>query len=314
MRQGGRFDGVLGVLGGLEVLRALESAGHITRHPIEVIDWTNEEGVRFEPAMMGSGVVYGASSVTGPTTAPTGERPLRRCADAIGERGDIANRPAPGAAYLELHIEQGPGMDDAGVAVGVVEGILGITWIDVVIEGQADHAGPSPMALRHDALAAAAEMITMVEALAIESAAGGGHVGRLRRAGLINVVPGKVVMCVDLRHMGMRASTRCSEIHGAGARDRAARGVEIAIDGLTMPRRDSTRRGRGDAGRPGRTRCELWSGAGHDAKYAADAGRPGMILCHRGGLSHCERSCARRRHRRGVATLLQTVLALDEAP
>jgi N-carbamoyl-L-amino-acid hydrolase len=322
VRNGGRFDGVLGVLAGLEVLRALETAGHDTRRPIEVIDWTNEEGVRFEPAMMGSGVAHGVfeRGWADDRTDRDGVR-FGDALDAIGYRGDIANRPKPGAAYLELHIEQGPVMDDAGVAVGIVEGILGITWINVVIEGQADHAGPSPMALRHDALAVAAEVISMVEALAIDAGPPVvGTVGRLApEPGLINVVPGRVEMSVDLRHMendGLDAlvATFAERAEAIGAR----RGVDIAIDRFwtiaPTPFDPDIVAAIADAAGPGAMR--LWSGAGHDAKDAADAGPAGMIFVRsRGGLSHCEEELSEPDDIvAGVATLLQTVLALDAAP
>jgi beta-ureidopropionase / N-carbamoyl-L-amino-acid hydrolase len=320
VRNGGRFDGVLGVLGGLEVLRALETSGHATRHPIEVIDWTNEEGVRFEPAMMGSGVAYGAfdRDWADGRTDRDGVR-FGDALDTIGYRGDITNRPAPGEAYLELHIEQGPVMDDAGVAVGVVEGILGITWMNVIIEGQADHAGPSPMALRRDALAAAAEVISMVEALAIESGPPVvGTVGRLApEPGLVNVVPGRVEMSVDLRHMesdGLDAlvSTFTERADAIASR----RGVDIAVDRFWTSVSTPFDPGivAAIAAAAGPEAMRLWSGAGHDAKYAADAGPAGMIFVRsRGGLSHCEEELSEPDDIvAGVATLLQTVLALDE--
>ncbi len=322
VRNGGRFDGALGVLGGLEVLRALETAGHVSRHPVEVIDWTNEEGVRFEPAMMGSGITYGVfeRDWAHGRTDRDGVR-FGDALEAIGYRGDVANRPSPGAAYLELHIEQGPVMDDAGVAVGIVEGILGITWINVVIEGQADHAGPSPMALRRDALSAAAEVISMVEALAIESGPPVvGTVGRLApKPGLINVVPGRVEMSVDLRHMendGLDALVATFTERAESIAKR--RGVEIAIDRFwtiaPTPFDPDIVAAVADAAGPDAMR--LWSGAGHDAKYAADVGPAGMIFVRsRGGLSHCEEELSEADDIvAGVATLLQTVLALDEAP
>ncbi len=322
VRNGGRFDGALGVLGGLEVLRAVERAGHVTRHPIEVIDWANEEGVRFEPAMMGSGVAYEVfeRAWADDRTDRDGVR-FGDALDAIGYRGDIANRPKAGAAYLELHIEQGPVMDDAGVGVGIVEGILGITWINVVIEGQADHAGPSPMALRRDALAAAAEIIGMVEALAIESGPPVvGTVGRLApEPGLINVVPGRVEMSVDLRHMendGLEALVATFAERAEAIAKR--RGVEIAIDRFwtIAPTPFDPRVVAVIAEAAGPEAMRLWSGAGHDAKYAADAGSAGMIFVRsRGGLSHCEEELSEPDDIvAGVATLLQTVLALDEAP
>ena len=140
--RGGKFDGALGVLGGLEVVRTLNDHGIATRRPIAVVNWTNEEGVRFEPAMQCSGAVTGRitkADVYGRTDRQglRFEDELRR----IGYLGDEANRPLPASAYLELHIEQGPVLEAAGVPVGIVGGIVGITWIEVTIEGQSDHAG-----------------------------------------------------------------------------------------------------------------------------------------------------------------------------
>ena len=322
VRRGGKFDGALGVLGGLEVIRALQGAGHATRHPLEVINWTNEEGVRFEPAMMGSGVAYGVfdRAWTDDRSDREGVR-FRDALDAIGYRGDKAHRPTPGSAYLELHIEQGPVLDDAGVAVGIVEGILGITWINVVIEGQPDHAGPSPMPLRRDALAAAAEVISLVESLAIASGQPAvGTVGRLvPDPGLINVVPGRVEMSVDLRHQTHEQLEALVDAFTSRAQvicDR--RGVRLALDRFWTSEATSfdtrlVEAVAATAGSMSPTAMRLWSGAGHDAKYAADAGPAGMIFVRsRGGLSHCEEE-----HSddddivAGVATLMETVLALD---
>ena len=149
--------------------RALNDLGIETERPVAMVNWTNEEGVRFEPAMTCSGAgrrplhprgVYAKTDRAGLRF----EDELRR----IGYLGDEANRPLPAAAYLELHIEQGPVLEAAGQPVGVVGGIVGITWSEVTIRGQADHAGPSPMHLRHDALVAAAHIISRVERLAID--------------------------------------------------------------------------------------------------------------------------------------------------
>lgn len=321
VRRGGRFDGVLGVLGGLEVVRALESAGYATRHPIEVIDWTNEEGVRFEPAMMGSGVATGVFD-RGWADDRTDREGVRfgDALDALGYRGEVQNRPAAGAAYLELHVEQGPVLDDAGNAVGVVEGILGITWINVVIEGQADHAGPSPMPLRRDALAAAAEVITMVEALAIASGPPVvGTVGRLAPdPGLVNVVPGRVEMSVDLRHQTQEALEALVGTFRERAEAIAARRkVDITIDRFWTSEATAFDRrivaAVAEAAERHAPAQPLWSGAGHDAKYLADIGPAGMIFVRsRGGLSHCEEELSDDDDIiAGVATLLDTVLALD---
>ena len=322
VRRGGKFDGALGVLGGLEVARALQSAGYTNRHPLELINWTNEEGVRFEPALMGSGVAYGIfdRAWVDERTDRDGVR-LGDALDAIGNRGDEANRPVPGAAYLELHVEQGPVLDDAGIAVGIVEGILGITWINIVIEGQADHAGPSPMPLRRDALAAAAEVISTVETLAIEAGPPVvGTVGRLvPDPGLINVVPGRVEMSVDLRHQTHeQLETLVAEFTTRAEAIAQRRGVGISLDrfwtsGATRFDSRIVACVASAAERSSPTTMYLWSGAGHDAKYAADAGPAGMIFVRsRGGLSHCEEEHSDADDIvAGVATLLEAVLDLD---
>ena len=121
--------------------------------------------------------------------------------ERIGYKGDRRNRPGPAAAYLELHIEQGPVLEDAGLAVGVVEGIVGITWSEVTVEGRADHAGPSPMPLRRDALVAAARLIAGVDEMARSIDGAVGTVGRIAaEPNVINTIPGKVTLSVDLRH------------------------------------------------------------------------------------------------------------------
>jgi N-carbamoyl-L-amino-acid hydrolase len=298
VRQGGRFDGAYGVLAGLEVVRTLNDHGVTTRLPLEIVNWTNEEGVRFEPAMLASGAVAGRFDrdyVYGRT-----DRDQLRFADElrrIGYLGEEAHRPGPAAAYLELHIEQGPVLEDAGAPVGVVEGIVGITWLEVTLVGRADHAGPSPMPLRADALAAAARLITGVQQLALETEGAVGTVGRLAlEPNSINTIPGRVVMSVDFRHSAPsvldalvagleRLATEVSTQSGVTisidrfwtceptpfAADVVAV-VQAACDELQLPS------------------MRLWSGAGHDAKYAQEIWPAAMIFVRSaGGLSHSER-------------------------
>lgn len=322
VRRGGRFDGALGVLGGLEVIRAFNDAGITTRHPVDLINWTNEEGVRFEPAMMGSGVACGvfdrewACDRTDRDGVRLGDE-LRR----IGFQGERNNRPPTGAAYLELHIEQGPVLDDADIPVGIVEGIVGITWINVRILGQADHAGPSPMALRRDALAAAAEIILVVEHLASESGPPVvGTVGRFDlEPNIINTIPSQVEMSVDFRHRDAEGLKRLVDrlIESADEIE-TRRGVDIQLERFwTSPPTafdarivDAVALAADAVGAQSR---RLWSGAGHDAKYAAEMTSTGMIFVRsRGGLSHCEQEFSESDDIiAGVATLLQTVVALD---
>ena len=297
VREGGRFDGALGVLAALEVVRTLNDRGIATRRPIEVVNWTNEEGVRFEPAMLCSGAVSGRFDR--PYVYGRVDRDGRRLEDElrrIGYLGAAADRPRPGVAYLELHIEQGPVLEAEGCPVGIVPGIVGITWLDVRLSGRADHAGPSPMGLRRDALAAAARLVSGVEAMARETDDAVATVGRLVvEPNSINTIPGRVTMSVDLRHpsaatldaLAARFENLAAEVQGMS-------GVEIAVDrfwtseptpfdaGVLAVVQDAC----DDLGVPA---GRLWSRAGHDAKYAQDLCPAAMIFVRsRDGLSHNE--------------------------
>lgn len=296
--RGGRYDGALGVLGGLEVIRSLNDAGITTRRPVAVVNWTNEEGVRFEPAMQCSGVLAGrfTPSEVYDRTDRQGlrfEDELRR----IGYLGDASARPFPASAYLELHIEQGPVLESEDLAVGIVGGIVGITWIDVTVEGQSDHAGPSPMHLRRDALAAAAQIIAGVERLARErDEISVATVGRLTiEPNIINTIPGKATFSVDFRHPDpavLESQVEC--FRALAAEVAAARGVTVSANRFWTSEPtpfdpvivDAIGGAVRELGLPKRT---LWSGAGHDAKYAAQVCPSGMIFVRsQGGLSHCE--------------------------
>ena len=227
VRRGGRYDGAYGVLAALEVMRTLNDSGVTTRRPLELVNWTNEEGVRFEPAMLASGAVAGRFTpeyVYGRTDRDGAALRRRAGADRLQGR-TRQTAPVPIAAYLELHIEQGPVLEDAGVPVGVVEGIVGITWSEVTAEGRADHAGPSPMPLRRDALVAAARLIAGVDDIAREVDGAVGTVGRIAaEPNVINTIPGKVTMSVDLRHPDAATLDRLvAGLRAAGERHRGAR-------------------------------------------------------------------------------------------
>ncbi len=297
VRRGGCYDGAYGVLAGLEVMRTLNDAGVTTRRPLELVNWTNEEGVRFEPAMLASGAVagrftpdyvYGRTDRDGATFGDELER--------IGYKGDRADRPGPVASYLELHVEQGPVLEDAGIPVGVVDGIVGITWSEITIEGRADHAGPSPMPLRRDALVAAARMITGVDdiARAIEGAVS--TVGRIAaEPNVINTIPGKVTMSVDLRHPDAATLDRLVAGLERLASDVAAMtGVTIAVNRFWTSEPtpfaseivDTVETAAAELGIASR---RFWSGAGHDAKYLQEVAPSAMIFARSiNGLSHCE--------------------------
>jgi N-carbamoyl-L-amino-acid hydrolase len=296
--RGGKYDGALGVLGALEVVRALNDAGVVTDRPLAVVNWTNEEGIRFEPAMTCAGYAAGAfskeyiDSRTDRAGLTFGDE-LRR----IGYAGEAANSPLPAAAYLELHIEQGPVLESEGRQVGVVGGIVGITWSEVTIHGQTDHAGPSPMHLRRDGLVAAAHIVAGVERLAIDlDPTAVSTVGRFQVApGIINTIPGDAVFSVDFRHRDpAQLDAQVGRLEALVARVCAERGVEgnvrrfwtsapTPFDPTVVAAVEQACATLGlDPG-------HLWSGAGHDAKYVADVCPSAMIFVRsRGGLSHCE--------------------------
>lgn len=296
--RGGKYDGALGVLAALEVMRTLNDHGVQTRLPVGLIDWTNEEGVRFEPAMLASGVVRGV--FTRDFAYDRRDRNGHAFGDElkrIGYKGDEANRPLPATAYLELHIEQGPVLESIGKPVGVVGGIVGIIWHEVTVVGQSDHAGPSPMPLRKDALMAASTMVAQIERLALDQDdMAVATVGRFRvEPDTINTIPGKAVFSVDFRHPDADTievlSRGLSELGETVARNR---GVEITVDRFWTSEPTPFDPVVVDAIRAACQKLglgfgELWSGAGHDAKYMADLGPAGMIFVRsQAGVSHAE--------------------------
>ena len=200
---GGKFDGNYGVLAALEVVRTLNDLEIETEAPIEVVFWTNEEGSRFVPVMMGSGVfagvfaleeIYAVQDAEGKTV---GEELAR-----IGYIGSQTPGERPIGAYFEAHIEQGPILEAEEKVIGVVQGVLGIRWYDCVVSGQESHAGPTPMRLRKDALQVATHIMQEVVAIAGRSAEGRGTVGRVQvYPNSRNVVPGEVTFSIDMRNL-----------------------------------------------------------------------------------------------------------------
>src|SRR2546423_1253064 len=200
---GGKFDGVLGVLGALEALRTMVQAGYETFAPIEVVNWTNEEGSRFAPAMVASGVFAGAF-----TREWAWSREDRAgvafgdALDAIGYRGAQHCGDHPLAAFFELHIEQGPILEAEDKQIGIVTGVQGMRWYEVTVTGQDAHTGATPMRLRRNALLGAARLVERIHAIAERHKPDAlGAVGLMEvRPNSRNVVPGEVFFCVDLRH------------------------------------------------------------------------------------------------------------------
>ena len=237
VRTGGRYDGNLGVLAGLEVIEVLERAGVVTRRPLAVAFFTNEEGSRFQPDMMGSLTYVGglpleeALSVAAIDGPSVGDELMR-----IGYAGPLPCPGSPPAAFVELHIEQGPVLEVEDITIGAVESVQGISWQELTIVGQSNHAGTTPMSMRHDAGFAAAEVVAYVRRLAAEM---GGHqvatVGRLDlHPDLVNVVPGRAVLTVDLRNTDDALLT--ARRGGAGVVLRRARGVGGRDDHPPLPR------------------------------------------------------------------------------
>src|SRR5215468_7376563 len=199
---GGRYDGQLGVLCGLEVIRSLNDQKLTTRHPVSLAIFTNEEGARFQPAMIASGVMAGKIPLEDAYNAR--DKDGLRLVDELERIGYLGSEPCvprPLRAYLELHIEQGPFLEEEGLAVGVVEGIVAIAWSRLTIHGVQDHAGPTPMRIRHDALVAAADIVGRVRAIATEI--GGDLVTTVGNVvvhpNIPNAIAGKVALSIDMR-------------------------------------------------------------------------------------------------------------------
>ncbi|WP_458096754.1 allantoate amidohydrolase [Roseomonas sp. WA12] len=295
---GGKFDGVLGVLAGLEVMRALHEAGAETEAPILLINWTNEEGARFSPPMMGSGAAMGAFTEAQilDTRDPDGIR-FGDALEAIGWKGE----GDPSAltdleAYFELHIEQGPVLEREGLDVGIVTHALAQQWFDVTVTGVESHAGGT-MAHRRDALVAAAILIHALEGIALGSGGDGrATVGRVAvEPSSRNVVPSIARFSVDLRHGDEAALEAMATALRAQSETLAReRGVNVEVTpfwafpqtpfdpGLAQRLRDAAA-ARGIRGR------DMPTGIGHDAVYVARKVPTVMVFspCH-GGISHNE--------------------------
>ena len=317
--EGGRFDGVYGVLAGLEVVRRLNDLDIQTRKPLEIAVWTNEEGARFTPAMFGSAVFTGSLALAEALAIRDADGVS--VADELRRTGYAGQRPLGGEvdAYFEAHIEQGPILEDNAKAIGVVSGGQAIRWLDVTVEGMAAHAGTTPMPLRKDALYGTARMIQAVEQLAADFAPEGlTTVGELSIAkSSRNTIPGLLQFTVDLRHhrdeaieaMERELTLKLQAIASQrGLQVRIERhwvspatpfdadcvaAVQQAVDGL------------------GYAQQSIVSGAGHDAILLARYCPTAMVFipCV-GGLSHNEaEDVLPDDARQGADVLLNAVLA-----
>ncbi|MDN7909050.1 Zn-dependent hydrolase [Burkholderia cepacia] len=297
---GGKFDGNYGVLAGLEVLRTLDDAGVRTRAPLEVAVWTNEEGSRFVPVMMGSGVFAGAFTLDHALAQCDRDGvSVRDALFAIGYAGDAdGGRGAhPVGAYFEAHIEQGPVLEAHDTTIGVVEGALGQRWYDVTVHGMEAHAGPTPMALRRDALLVAADLVRAVNAIALAHPPHGrGTVGWVDvHPNSRNVIPGRVTLTVDLRAADdATLAAMDAELHATCTDLGAAAGMRIDIEPVVyFPPQPFdpalVEQVRAGASALGLSSMNVISGAGHDAVYLARVAPTAMIFVPcKDGISHNE--------------------------
>lgn len=295
---GGKFDGAYGVLAGLEVLRTLNDNHIDTRAPIEVIVWTNEEGARFPPAMMGSGVFVGEFDLE--TTRATQDHDGVAIGDALDDIGYTGVLP-PGhqayAAFFEAHIEQGPILEAQDKTIGVVTGVQGIRWYDVSFTGAEAHAGPTPMELRADALVAASAFTLAVNALALEHAPHGrGTVGELHVSpSSRNTVPGRVDMTVDVRHPhGPTLDAMDRAVAELAERTAIAHGVTVSVECIWVSPPVEfdpacVNAVASAASATGLNAMEIVSGAGHDAVYMSRVAPTAMVFIPcADGISHNE--------------------------
>jgi beta-ureidopropionase / N-carbamoyl-L-amino-acid hydrolase len=321
---GGKFDGVLGVLAAVEVMRTLHKAGYETNAPLEIVNWTNEEGSRFAPAMLASGVFAGALAKDYAYSRVDSEgNSFISELERIGFKGDEPVGQRKIGAMFELHIEQGPILEAEAKMIGVVTGVQGVRWYEVNVRGQSAHTGATPMTLRRDALVGAARMVEAVNAMALAHAPSAvASVGMMNvQPNSRNVVPGDVFFTIDLRHPQDAALDQMEQ----ELRAMLPRIIEPL--GLTFEEKriwqnpavkfDEELIGcvRKGAEKAGYSTRDLVSGAGHDAAYIARVAPTTMIFVpSAGGVSHNEsESTSFAECGAGAQVLLEAVLAYDQS-
>jgi len=311
---GGKFDGNYGVLAGLEVVRTLNDHGLTTEAPIEVAWWTNEEGSRFVPVMMGSGVFAKAFTLEHAYAAKDTEgKTVRGELQRIGYIGPQEPGDHPIGCYFETHIEQGPVLEDHGVTIGVVGGVLGIRWYDCTVTGLEAHAGPTPMALRRDALQVATRLMQEVVAIAHRHGPHGrGTVGMVQVfPNSRNVSPGRVKFSIDLRNASdALVGAMDADLRGVAAKLAADTGLPIGIEPVSdYPAQafhpECIAAVQRAATKLGYSHMPVVSGAGHDAVYLARVAPTGMIFIPcKDGISHNEIEDAQPEHLEAGANVL----------
>ena len=301
--RGGKYDGAYGVLAGLEALQAMNDAGTVTRRPLEVVAWSNEEGSRFQPGTMGSGVFSGHMAMDAllPRADSAGVTLEDALRDFLASTPDLPRRPGriPLAGYLEAHIEQGPRLEVAGLAIGAVTAVQGMTWYDIEVIGEAAHTGTTPHALRRDALKAATAMVqALTEAMADPDDRVRFTVGRFEvEPGSPNTVPARAFFTIDLRHpdaatiarLAARIEPLC-RAHAQGCQvtvGETAGSTPTVFDPAVV---EVVRQAARAVGEPA---MDMVSGAGHDAMHIANLCPTAMVFvpCEK-GISHNEAESA----------------------
>lgn len=322
---GGKFDGNYGVLAGLEVVRTLNDHGIQTEAPIEVAFWTNEEGSRFVPVMMGSGAFAKAFTLEHAYAAKDTEgKTVRGELERIGYLGTEEPGAHPMGCYFETHIEQGPVLEDNDKTIGVVTGVLGVRWYDCVVTGMEAHAGPTPMALRKDALQVATRLMQEVVACAHRHPPHGrGTVGMVSVfPNSRNVIPGNVKFSIDLRNASEAIlDAMDADIRGVAAKLAAETGLAIDLKLVTSFPATQFHGNCVDAvaratQKLGYSHMNAVSGAGHDAVYMAKLMPAGMIFIPcKDGISHNEIEDAKPEHiTAGCNVLLHAMLERAGVP
>lgn len=291
---GGRYDGVIGVLLALEVIRTLNEHNIKTRRPIEIVNFTNEEGARFEPPMMASGLLAGAfdqdfiysrADIDG---VEFGEELAR-----IGYKGEGSNRVKNIHSFIEVHIEQGPRLEEKDSDIGVVKGIQGVSWYEINIQGKSNHAGSTPMHIRKDPLMISSRLITEMEDKAIEKSVLL-TVGKIQTSpGAANVIPENVKFSLDIRSEDNDTREAFIELIKEKIEEISS-SVEVTIDlnhTWTSPTVEFNEKVieviEDKTNELGYGMQEMVSGAGHDARYISDIAPTAMIFAPSiGGISH----------------------------
>lgn len=317
---GGKYDGILGVLAGLEVVESLNDASITTRRPLDIVVWTNEEGCRFDTAMMGSAVWSGNMPIDKAwALADRSGKTVREELERTGFLGQFPAEHSPVHAAFELHIEQGPVLEQETTAIGVVTGVQHMSRHRVIVQGEETHAGPTPMSMRKDPMMALAKFLPALYALAEEHAPDGrvtfGFIDA--QPGSSNTVPGRLELTVDIRHPNVDAYRAMLENYEAAVLSACASlelGVELdcfwEAPGVEFDS-ECVAAVRDSVERLGYSWREMVSGAGHDACNVASVAPTSMIFvpCE-GGVSHNEaESITPEQAESGANVLLNAMLA-----